>query len=80
MTTTYSTQTLNGVPYWVDSEHHVFLYGSSPPVLVGTLQNKELHLNPTWLSSSTPFLHSYRQRMGELTETLLEANPQQSKN
>lgn len=70
----FVVQEIRGVPYWVDSPTNgLFLYGSSPPLQIGTVdpKTKVPAFAPTWKEDVKDFLIAYRQRLGELTEAEL---------
>lgn len=73
MSAPFTVQTIQGVPYWVDTTNTLYLYGSTPPLKIGTVDaaTKAPAFAPTWKEDVKDFLLAYRQRLGEQTESAL---------
>jgi hypothetical protein len=71
--TPYTVETVQGVPFWKDSQNVLYLYQSSPPVRVGTYntEKKEGSLDDDWKQRADTYLLTYRQSLGEFTEKAL---------
>lgn len=71
----FTVQQVRGVPFWKDATNALYMYGSNPPVRVGSFdtEKKEGVLDLDWKTAADAFLLQYRQGLGEFTEhTLVE--------
>ena len=66
--------TINGVPYLINEKNEVFVYGSVPPIPIGSYNTdtKVLALAEDWQERMATWIEYYRNGLKEATEEALE--------
>lgn len=66
--------TINGVPYVVNEGNEAILYGSNPPLRIGTTNAKKttITLDDNWQVNAALTLTKYRSDLKEITKAALE--------
>jgi hypothetical protein len=66
--------TINGVPYVVNEANEAILYGSNPPLRIGTTDAKKttITLDDNWQVNAALTLTKYRSDLKEITKAALE--------
>ena len=66
--------TINGVPYVINASNEAFLYDSSPPLRIGTVDEKRttITLDDNWQVKLALGLAKYRNDLKEITQAALK--------
>jgi hypothetical protein len=68
------TITHHGIPYSMNEKNELFVYSSSPPILIGSFNSdtQDVTLHTDWKEKSQSFLNAYRSNLKQMTESALE--------